>query len=328
MEVDDVDEVFDSQLFMKGVFDDSASEMSRKYGLSFVVVPFATPESKITIKVFLPEQRIPEKNHDEVIAALKANGAELNNETWEINDIKHLDLLSQYTSLLKEVESLVFDPGLIENGVYIQPFRFISSQRKMISDILLSKADSGHANIDLYAEYLGKSNGFLSMLNMLHLRQSVYEIVVEVQHAESMGGILAYSDHSTNWKRESKLPHVNNVEDYVYAIYSGSKTPEIITDTTFIGATESKYISTIKNYKIYRAFFGDKLSSYISQLMMEEHLFYLRRWSEWSAGVLNIHFFSGELFVMRLTKIMREVKEKFPNIDFAVKEVKMVYTPQ
>ncbi|QRF76400.1 hypothetical protein Thermo_01922 [Thermoplasmatales archaeon] len=328
MEVDDVDEVFDSQLFMKGVFDDSASEMSRKYGLSFVVVPFATTESKITIKVFLPEQRIPEKNHDEVIAALKANGAELNNETWEINDIKHLDLLSQYTSMLKEVESIVFDPGLIENGVYIQPFRFISSQRKMISDILLSKADSGHANIDLYAEYLGKSNGFLSMLKMLHLRQSVYEIVVEVQHAESMGGILAYSDHSTNWKRESKLPHVNNVEDYVYAIYSGSKTPEIITDTTFIGATESKYISTIKNYKIYRAFFGDKLSSYISQLMMEEHLFYLRRWSEWSAGVLNIHFFSGELFIMRLTKIMREVKEKFPNIDFAVKEVKMVYTPQ
>ena len=327
MEIEDVDEVFDSQLYMKGVFNDSASELSRKYGLSLVVVPFATPDNKITIKVFMPEQRIPKENQNQVIAALKANGAELNNETWEISDIKNLDLLSQYTSLLKEVESIVFDPGLIENGVYVQPFRFISSQRKMISDILLSKADSGQSNIDLYAEYLGKSNGFLSMLRVLHLRQSVYEIVIEVQHAESMGGILAYSDHSTNWKRESKLPHVNNLEDYVYSIYSGSKTPEIITDTTFIGTAESKYITTMKNYKIYRAFFGDKLSSYISQLMIDEHLFYLRRWSEWSAGILNIHFFAGELFVMRMTKIMREVKEKFPNIDFAVKEVKMVYNP-
>lgn len=327
MEINDVDEVFDSQLIMKGVFKDNASEISRRYGINMIVVPFATPESGITIKVFVPDQRIPKDKRAEIEKEFKDNGAQFNNEVWELSNIKNLGALSQYTSLLKEVESIVFDPGIIENGVYIQPFRFISTQRKMISDIILSKADSGQTNLDIYAEYLGKSNGFLSMLNVLHINQSVYEIVFEVKHAESMGGILAYSDNSTNWKRESKLPHVNSVEDYVYAIYSGSKTPEIITDTTFIGQTESKYISTIKNHKIYRAFFGDKLSNYISQAMMKENLFYLRRWSEWSSGTLGIHFFAGERFVMRMTKIMREVREKFPNIDFAVKEVKMVYKP-
>jgi hypothetical protein len=326
MEINDVDEVFDSQLIMKGVFKDVASEISRKYGLNMIAVPFATPEGGISVRVFLPDSRIPESKRSDVTADLNKIGAKLNNQVWEVSNVNKLGELSQYASLLKEVESIVFDPGVIENGTYVQPFRFISTQRKVISDILLSKAE-GQANPDIYAEYLGKSNGFLSLLQTLHVNQSVYEIVFEVKHAESMGGILAYSDTSTNWKRESKLPHVNSVEDYVYAIYSGSRTPEIITDTTFIGQSESKYISTVKNYKIYRAFFGDKLSNHISQVMMEENLFYLRRWSEWSAGTLSIHFFAGELFVMRLTKIMREVKQSFPNIDFAVKEVKMVYRP-
>ncbi|MEM0156061.1 MAG: hypothetical protein QW597_05620 [Thermoplasmataceae archaeon] len=326
MEINDVDEVFDSQLIMKGVFKDVASEMSRKYGLNMIVVPFATPEGSISVRVFLPDLRIPEAKRTEITAELNRNGAKLNNNIWEVSNVNNLGELSQYALLLKEVESIIFDPGVIENGIYIQPFRFISTQRKMISDILLSKVE-GQGNPDIYAEYLGKSNGFLSILQALHVNQSVYEIVFEVKHAESMGGILAYSDTSTNWKRESKLPHVNSIEDYVYAIYSGSKTPEIITDTTFIGQSESKYISTVKNYKIYRAFFGDKLSNHISQVMMGENLFYLRRWSEWSAGTLGIHFFAGELFVMKLTKIMREVKQSFPNIDFAVKEVKMVYKP-
>ncbi len=319
MVLQDIDDIFDTQVILKGKFATDICTMSDKYGLFILTIPMIDENRHVSFYAFLEDEEIEERHRNEVENMLKTYGAVLKNNIWKFYIDEKKCGFGTGSNELFNIDSIIFDAGSIKNGKITQPLRLISSDAEDISRSLIKNAYS--ANGFSYPSYIGPSKGYSYAFVAAKLLAQVYKITIEINNPSTLHGIFEDTRKNIAWRRESKIPYKNETEDYVYALDEAHSIPDLLINTSYTGSKETKFLGKFSNYNIYRAFFGDTLVNYMSDLMMDENVYYLRRWSKYEDGKLYTYFYTTDNLLLLFPRIINETSKKFTDTSITIKEI-------
>ncbi|WP_010917514.1 hypothetical protein [Thermoplasma volcanium] len=318
MVLQDIDDIFDSQAVLKGYLNSDLTVINEKYGLFYLMLPTIDESKQVSFYVFLNDDEIPEKHREEIEAVIGTYKPTFKNGVWKIYLNTEKFEFSEPFSKYFDVDSIVFDMASMKNGELILPIRFMSRDKEALVDSIVESAGYGNS---IYLHYLGQNKGFEYSFTAIKLLDQIYRISIFVDNPSSLHGIYEETKRSIAWRRESKAPYKDNTEDYIYALDDSHSIPELLIDTAYTGEKGTKYIGKHSNYDIYRAFFGDALANHMSNIMMAENVYYLRRWSKYEDGKLYLYFYTTDDLLKIIPSVIKKTRESFTRVHINVEEI-------
>ncbi|MGC8608504.1 MAG: hypothetical protein ACP5UV_01385 [Thermoplasmata archaeon] len=322
MVLQEIDDVFDTQVILKAKFATDICSMSEKYGLFILTIPVIDENRHISFYAFLENEEIQERHRNEVESILKSYGAVLKNNMWKMQIDEKRSGFGPYANNILDINSIIFDAGSIKDGKFTQPLRLISSDAEKISRALTENAVS--ENKIVYPSYMGPSKGYSYAFTASKLLAQVYKVTLEVDNPYTLHGIYEDTRKNIVWRRESKIPYKSGLEDYIYALDEKYSVPELLMNTSYTGSRETEFLGKFSNYDIYRAYFGDSFVNYMSDMMMSENVYYLRRWSKYENGKLSTFIYTTDDLLMLFPKIIDMTSKRFPETHIVLKEVEPI----
>ncbi len=318
MVLQDIDGIFDSQAILAGRFHNDLTVINEKYDLFYLMLPTINEKKIVSFYIFLQDDQIPERHREEIESVLNKFNPIIKNGIWKIYLDTQSFKLSEPFSTFFGIDSIVFDMGSMKGGEMLLPVRFISKDKDALVSSIIDSAGYGE---NIYLRYIGANKGFDYSFIAIKLLDQVYKLTLSIDNPYVMHGIFAETKKNIAWRRESKAPHKDNTEDYIYALDDTHTIPDILIDTAYTGEKGTVYIGKHSNYDIYRAFFGDSLTNHMSNVMISENVYYLRRWSKYEDGKLLLYFYTTVDFLRLIPAILDNTRKNFPKVNMKIDEI-------